>query len=51
MFEPVPRQLDVPALEQDIIRFWNEHDVERRYLDRNQASEDRFAGAASPAPK
>src|SRR5947209_1467748 len=43
MFEPVPRQLDVPALEQDIIRFWNEHDVERRYLDRNQASKDRFS--------
>jgi isoleucyl-tRNA synthetase len=34
MFEPVDTKVSFPALEQDILRFWREHDVPRRAIDK-----------------
>lgn len=42
MFEPVPKEFDVPRLEREVIRFWEENDVERRYLERNERAPERF---------
>lgn len=34
MFEPVDTKISFPALEQDILRFWREHDIPRRAIDK-----------------
>jgi isoleucyl-tRNA synthetase len=48
MFEPVSRTFDVPALEHAVIRFWDENDVERLYLDRNRDSQEIFSFLDGP---
>jgi len=42
MFEPVPKHFDVPELERGIIRFWEQNEVERLYLERNRDSDELF---------
>jgi isoleucyl-tRNA synthetase len=48
MFEQVPKHFDQPSLEHDVIRFWEENDIERRYLDRNADAEERFSFLDGP---
>jgi isoleucyl-tRNA synthetase len=42
MFEPVPKAFDVPALEREVLKFWEENEIERLYLEKNRDSPERF---------
>ncbi|HZU13179.1 MAG TPA: isoleucine--tRNA ligase [Chloroflexota bacterium] len=48
MFPSVPRDFDVPGLERQVLDFWRENDVERRYLERNADSPERFSFLDGP---
>jgi isoleucyl-tRNA synthetase len=48
MFKPVDTRFDVPALEHEVIRFWEENDIEAKYLRRNQHSEQRWSFIDGP---
>jgi isoleucyl-tRNA synthetase len=48
MFDEVPRELDVPALEAAVMAFWAERNVEQRYLTRNDNSTQRFSFMDGP---
>jgi isoleucyl-tRNA synthetase len=48
MFRPVPREFDVPAIEHEVMAFWRDEQIERRYLDRNQDAEARFSFLDGP---
>ncbi|MEZ5115603.1 MAG: isoleucine--tRNA ligase [Candidatus Nanopelagicales bacterium] len=39
MYRPVPAQVDLPALERDVLEFWREHDVFHRSLARTEGSQ------------
>jgi len=47
-FRDVPAKLDFPAMERDLLRFWEEHRVIADYLVRNNASEERFSFIDGP---
>ncbi len=38
-YRPVPPQVDLPALERDVLAFWREQDIFNRSLERNQGSQ------------
>jgi isoleucyl-tRNA synthetase len=42
MFKPVPRSFDVPALEREVLAFWEENEVERRYLAKNDGAPEKY---------
>src|SRR5437588_5701942 len=42
MFNAVPKTLDVPALESEVIKFWEENEVERLYLEKNRDAPETF---------
>src|SRR5947209_4438545 len=42
MFNAVPKTLDVPELEREVIKFWEENEVERLYLEKNRNALERF---------
>src|SRR5579884_3636837 len=48
MFEPVPKQFDVPALERKVIELWNENDILEKYLRRNESAAERFSFLDGP---
>src|SRR5919202_5770547 len=48
MFDPVPKDLDMPRLEHEIMRFWQDNEVERLYLERNRSAEARFSFLDGP---
>lgn len=48
MFRSVPKHFDVPALEREVMRFWEENGVRQRYLDRNSVAEERFSFLDGP---
>ena len=48
MFDPVQKEFDVPALEKKVQEYWDANDIERRYLERNRESEDRFSFLDGP---
>jgi isoleucyl-tRNA synthetase len=48
MFQEVPKELDVPALEHEILEFWQSNDIEQKYLSRNQDSQERFSFLDGP---
>ncbi len=48
MFKPVSKDFDVPALEREVIDFWEREGVEHLYLTRNDTSEERFSFLDGP---
>ncbi|MDQ3344972.1 MAG: isoleucine--tRNA ligase [Chloroflexota bacterium] len=48
MFRPVSKELEVPALEREVIERWRERDTMARYLARNDDSERRFSFIDGP---
>jgi len=48
VFKAVDTHFDVPALEQEIVRFWEANDIVRKYLQRNENSEDRWSFIDGP---
>ena len=48
MFREVPKSLDVPAVEHEILDFWAKNDIEQKYLGRNADSDDRFSFMDGP---
>jgi len=48
MFKPVPKKFDVPALEHEIIAFWNENNIEQKYVHRNDDAAERFSFLDGP---
>ena len=48
MFKPVDTRFDVPALEQEIISFWEENGIVDKYLHRNEHSERRWSFVDGP---
>jgi len=48
MFKPVATKVDFPALERDILRWWEEQDMVRKYLRRNQDSPRRWSFIDGP---
>ncbi|HEV8054670.1 MAG TPA: isoleucine--tRNA ligase [Candidatus Limnocylindrales bacterium] len=48
LFRPVSKELDVPALERDVIERWRERDTMTRYLGRNDDSDRRFSFIDGP---
>jgi isoleucyl-tRNA synthetase len=48
LFRPVSKELEVPALEREVIERWRERDTMARYLARNDDSERRFSFIDGP---
>lgn len=48
MFRPVPKEFDLPALEEEVIEFWTDNEVEKRYLNRNRGARERFSFLDGP---
>src|ERR1035437_7613169 len=48
MFKPVSPQVDFPALENDLLKKWNENKLPEKYLHRNDSSEKRYSFLDGP---
>ena len=48
LFRPVAKELEVPALEREVIERWRERDTMARYLARNDGSDRRFSFIDGP---
>ena len=48
MFSPVPSKVDFPAMERDILAWWQQSGMMQRYLHRNDASEKRYSFIDGP---
>jgi isoleucyl-tRNA synthetase len=48
VFEPVPKDFNVPELEKAVLNFWESNDVEQRYLERNREATERFSFLDGP---
>ncbi len=48
MFEPVSSKIDFPAMEREIMQWWDENDIVKKYLERNEKSEKRFSFIDGP---
>ena len=48
MFKPVDSKVDFPALERDILAWWEKNDIVRNYLKRNDGSDKRFSFIDGP---
>ena len=48
MFKPVPTKVDFPALEREILRWWQDQDMVQQYLRRNQDSPRRWSFIDGP---
>jgi isoleucyl-tRNA synthetase len=48
MFDPVPKDFNVPELEKSVSHFWETNEIEKRYLDRNKAAQERFSFLDGP---
>ena len=48
MFKPVNSKPDFPALERDILEWWRENDIPKKYLKRNENSDKRFSFIDGP---
>ena len=48
MFEPVNSKVDFSAMERDILAWWRENDIPRKYLERNDGSDKRFSFIDGP---
>ena len=45
MFKPVDSKVDFPALERDVLAWWQENDIMKKYLKRNDGAVCRQAGS------
>ncbi len=48
MFKPVSSKVDFPAMERDMLAWWRENDIPRKYLARNDASDKKFSFIDGP---
>ena len=48
MFEPVSSKVDFPAMERDILAWWDRNDIVRKYLKRNENSAKKFSFIDGP---
>ena len=48
MFKPISSSVDFPAMERDILAWWEEHDIPRKYRQRNEDSDRRFSFIDGP---
>jgi len=48
MFRPVAKNFNLPELENEILEFWRENDIEQQYLERNEKSNERFSFLDGP---
>ena len=48
LFEPVAPKVDFPALERDILAWWLERDLMKKYIRRNEGSPKRFSFIDGP---
>lgn len=48
MFQPVPKEFNVPELEKSVRHFWEANQIEQRYLERNKDAEERFSFLDGP---
>ena len=48
MFKPVPTRIDYVQLEHDVQRWWDEHAIPKRYLQRNEDAEKRWSFIDGP---
>ncbi len=47
-FKPVPSKVDFPAMERDILAWWQQSGMMQRYLHRNDASDKRYSFIDGP---
>ena len=48
MFDPVSSKVDFPALEREMLAFWEENDIVEKYLSRNEGAEKRASFIDGP---
>ncbi len=48
MFRPVDPAVDFPALERDVLKWWEDEDILKQYLHRNDGSSQRFSFLDGP---
>jgi isoleucyl-tRNA synthetase len=48
MFEPVPGEMDFPAMEEKILKWWEEDGVRLQYLSKNDGVQRRFSFLDGP---
>ncbi len=48
MFRSVAKNFNLPELENEILEFWRENDIEQKYLERNAKSDERFSFLDGP---
>jgi isoleucyl-tRNA synthetase len=48
MFRSVATNFNLPELENEILEFWRENDIEQKYLERNAKSNERFSFLDGP---
>jgi len=48
MFEPVNSKMDFPAMEMELLFWWDEHGIPRKYLERNEGSDKRYSFIDGP---
>ena len=48
MFKPVSSKVDFPALERDILAWWQENDIMEKYLSHNENADQRFSFIDGP---
>lgn len=47
-FKPVSPQVNFPQLEQDILKYWQQNDIERKYREKNNNSQKKFSFLDGP---
>ena len=48
MFKPVPSKMDFPAMEREVLKWWDENGIMQKYLSRNEGSEKRWSFIDGP---
>ena len=48
MFDPVSSRVDFPAMERELLSWWDEHDIPRKYRQRNEDSDRRYSFIDGP---
>ncbi len=48
MFNPVNSKVDFPEMERDILAWWEEHDISRKYRERNNNADKRYSFIDGP---
>ena len=48
MFDPVNSRVDFPEMERELLSWWDEHDIPRKYRQRNEDSDKRYSFIDGP---